>query len=296
MPDKMIRKLKQIFNASTELPRAALEFSALATAWPLVKRNLPDGDGHPVLFFPGFLTGDAFTQKLRDCVAEKGYKVYGWDKGVNFGFDEATAQHIKKRLKQVFDENGGQKVTLVGHSLGGIFARELAREFPEMVRGVITMGTPFGKLDDPGGATSKTLEDIYSYFNPKDVLPRDADLAARGLTPPPVPTTSLYSKEDGIVDWTAALNPKARRTENVQVAGSHTGMAFNLHTITAVLDRLAQPEGHWKPFDKAAYPALLFPANDEEGQRPLNPRYQHGTGKDSFFEKKHKPKPGDKTP
>ena len=285
----MFRKLKQIFNSTTELHRAAWEYTTLQWSWNGLKSKLPEGDGHPVLFFPGFMTSDTFTAPLRNCVEEKGYKTYGWDKGINFGFDEATAEHLKKRLKQVFDENGGRKVTLVGHSLGGVYARELAREFPEMVRGVVTMGTPFGMMDDPESATSKRLSQIYKFFNPESVDAGHADIRDRGLTPPPVPTTSLYSKDDGIVVWKAALNPSAPQAENIEVYGSHLGMTCNPMTVAAVLDRLAQKEGEWKPFDPKVYQSIIFPANDTEGPLPDNPQWQADPKKKSMFGKKPKP-------
>lgn len=287
----MFRKLKQIFNSATELQRAAFELTALQWSWPSLKRKLPDGDGHPVLFFPGFLTGDVFTSPLRKCIEEKGYKTYGWDNGVNFGLDEDTARHIRKRLEEVYKENGGQKVTLIGHSLGGIFARELAREFPEMVRDVITLGTPFGMLDDPAAATSDRLNRIYDFFNPNSIHHEHDDIRDRGLTPPPVPTTSLYSKQDGVVvEWKAALNPVAPQAENIEVHGSHMGMAFNPLTIAAVLDRLAQDPSDWKPFDASKYASLAYPANDTEGHVPENPNWQMNkhTSKPMF---RKKPRP-----
>ncbi|TAL31158.1 MAG: alpha/beta hydrolase [Alphaproteobacteria bacterium] len=285
----MFRKLKQIFNSTTELQRAAWEYTALQMSWASLKDKLPEGDGHPVLIFPGFLTGDSFTAPLRKCVEEKGYKTYGWDNGVNFGLDEASAEHLKKRLKEVFDENGGKKVTLVGHSLGGIYARELAREFPEMVRGVVTMGTPFGMMDDPAAATSRRLSRLYDFFNPGSDKLKFEDIRERMLTPPPVPTTSLYSKEDGIVDWKGALNPSGPQSENIEVHGSHLGMACNPMTIAAVIDRLAQAEGDWKPFDPAAYRSFFYPANDTEGPLPENPKWQKDPKKKSMFGDKPKP-------
>jgi pimeloyl-ACP methyl ester carboxylesterase len=284
----MFRKLKKIFNSTTELQRAAWEYTALQLSWPTLKGKLPEGDGHPVLFFPGFLTGDSFTTVLRNCAEDKGYNTYGWDNGINMGFDEATAEHLKSRLKQVFDETG-QKVTLVGHSLGGIYARELAREFPDMVRGVITMGTPFGMMDDPAAATSDQLSRLYDFFNPGNGKLKFEDIRERMLTPPPVPTTSLYSKEDGIVDWKGALNPAGKEAENIEVHGSHLGMAFNPMTVAAVLDRLAQPEVGWKPFDRAGYASLIFPANDTEGPLPDNPQWQKDAKTKSMFGNKPKP-------
>jgi len=286
----MFKQLKQIFNSTTELHRAAMEYGGLQLSWPSLKEKLPNGDGHPVLFLPGFLTSDAFTFPLRNCVAEKGYKVYGWDNGFNLGFDERTAEHLKNRLQAVFAENGGQKVTLVGHSLGGVYARELAREFPEMVRDVITLGTPFGMLHDPAAATSQRLEQIYKFFQPNSIDSKLDDIGARGLTPPPVPATSLYSQDDGVVDWKAALNPKTAQTENIEVTGSHMGMVANTLTVTAVLDRLAQKEGDWKPFDKAKYAHLHFPKGANDNDIPANPNWQQSPKSLMLFKNRH-PKP-----
>ena len=286
----MFRKLKQMFNSATEMHRAAMEFTALQLSWGLIKDKLPAGDGHPVIFYPGFMTGDAYTTTIRQCIKDKGYTVYGWDKGLNMGLDDTTAEHLRQHLKEVFDANGGQKITLIGHSLGGIYARELAREFPEMVRGVVTMGTPFGLMHDPAAATSEQLSRLYDLFNPgSDHLKAD-DARERMLTPPPVPTTSLYSKEDGIVDWKGALNPARKEAENIEVHGSHLGMAFNMMTIAAVIDRLAQDPADWKPFDRAKYASFIFPANDTEGPLPDNPHWTSDPAKSKpMFGKKPKP-------
>lgn len=289
----MFKRLREIFNSVTEAHRAALEFGSLQVAWGAIRDSLPKGDGHPVLFFPGFMTSDMFTLPLQNRVAERGYKVYGWDNGFNLGFDEKTAEHLKKRLKEIFDENGGKKVTLVGHSLGGVYARELAREFPEMVRQVITLGTPFGMLDDPAAGTSQRLKEIYEFLNPKSVHTALPDIGPRGLTPPPVPCTSLYSKDDGVINWQAALNPRAPQTENIEVYGSHLGMTFNPLTIAAVIDRLAQEEGEWQPFDRRKYAALLYPESRDAAAAPENPHW-HETKKTKFLFRKHgekKPRP-----
>ncbi|HYD17491.1 MAG TPA: alpha/beta hydrolase, partial [Patescibacteria group bacterium] len=294
----MLKRLREAFNSVTELHRAGLEYAALATTWPIIKDKLPKGDGHPVIFFPGFLTSDVFTYPLQTRVEEKGYKIYGWDNGFNMGFDEKTAAHLKKRLKDVFDANGGQKVTLVGHSLGGIYARELAREFPDMVRDVITLGTPVGSLDDTAKATSEHLKNLYGFFNPSSVHDDIADIGARGLTPPSVPTTSLFSRNDGVVNPQATLNPKTPLTENIEVYGSHMGMTVNALTAAAVLDRLAQKEGEWQPFDKSKYPMLPWPKGVDDAELPANPAWQAGKATPSLFDGIKKPKapPGPKAP
>jgi hypothetical protein len=288
----MFKKLTKIFNAATEVQRATMEFGGLKMAWSQLKGKMPDGDGHPVLVLPGFMTGDTYTDALRHCLAEKGYKAYGWDGGMNTGFDRKAALHLRDRLKEIYDENGGRKVSLVGHSLGGIFARELAREYPDMVRDVVTMGTPFGSLHALGDATSPQLEQIYSLFTPANVFAGDEELYERGLTPPPVPTTSIYSRNDGIVDWEAALNPKTPRTENIEVSGSHLGMAFSAQTVAVILDRLAQPEGKWKPFEAKKEWGVYFPDGGKPGL-PANPKWDAKTGKGkSMFGQK--PNPGNR--
>lgn len=293
----MLKRLRDMFNSATEMHRAGAEFAALQASWPLIKDTLPKGDGHPVLFLPGFLTSDVFTQPLQNRVEERGYKTYGWKNGFNMGFDEKTAAHLKSRLKQIFDENNGQKVTLVGHSLGGIYARELAREFPDMVRDVITLGTPFGMMDDTARATSQYLANVYNFFNPSSVHTEIEDIGARGLTPPSVPTTSLFSRNDGVVDWKAALNPKAKDAENIEVYGSHIGMTFNPLTIAAVIDRLAQKEGDWKPFDRKKYLMLMYPKGADDKELPANPNYKFDRkkqkslfGEDAPQQKVKKPK------
>jgi len=269
----MFKKIRKIFNSATEAHRAALEFGSLQLGWRLLKPKLPEGDGHPVLFLPGFLTTDAYTSQIRECVAEKGFKTYTWEYGLNLGYDDRLARHLKQRLQEVYEENGGRKVSLVGYSLGGIYARELAREFPHMVRGVITLGTPFAKLDDLDNATGIPLEKIYNLLHPEEGPLNKADIGPRSLTPPPVPTTSIYSRNDGVVNWPASLNPRARQAENIEVYGSHLGMTFNPMTIAAVIDRLAQPEGAWQTFDPAKHGlALGYPA-DKKPALPKNPRW-----------------------
>lgn len=270
----MFDKFKKFLNAMTETPRAAVELGGMHVGWPFIRARMPAGDGHPVLFFPGFLTADGYTSALRERVAEAGFKTYSWDGGFNLGLDADTAQHLAARLREVYAENGGQKVSLVGYSLGGIYARELAREFPDMVRSVITLGTPFGQMDNPAEATSAMLEKIYKLFTRDSVHENIADIGDRCLTPPPVPVTSIFSRHDGIARWQASLNPDGHEVENVEVYGSHLGMTVNPLTMAVVVDRLAQAgSGAWKPFVPHPDLAAGYP---EQGAWPLpvNPRWR----------------------
>ena len=224
--------------------------------------------------------------RLRACVKEKGYKTYGWDNGINFGFDAATATALKKRLKEIYRKNGNQKVSLVGHSLGGVYARELAREFPDMVRDVVTMGSPFVQLENLDKGAFSAVRAVYDFFNPETAL-QGQNLGQRCLTPPPVPTTSIYTKGDGVVDWRASLNPRTEMSENIRVDGGHIGIVFNPMTVTALLDRLSQKEGGWMPFDPRDYKEMRFPKSEPGSKLPRNPEFKYQKNKSMF-----KGKPG----
>lgn len=261
----MLRKLKDLFNSAMQPTQGALKTAR--HVWDDVKAGVPAGDGHPVLFLPGLLGDDGIFLEMRRCAEEKGHKTHGWDKGTNYGFNAKTGQHLQKLLKKTFDANGGRKVTIVGHSLGGVFARELAREHPEMVRNVVTIGSPFNVTEGMNIGTARTLRKIHAFFNPD----KAGAPATDGSEPLPMPATSLYSKADGIVNWRSSLNQAAPATENIQVEGGHAEMVFHPKTLVAVLDRLAQPEGAWKPFAPAAY-EKVFPKPASKPAGPKNAR------------------------
>ena len=138
-------------------------------------------------------------------------------------------------------EHAGRKVSLVGWSLGGIFAREIAKRAPGAVRSVVTMGTPFAALDGSthAGAIYKLLNGDSARITP--------ELGARLRQTPPVPTTSVYSKSDGIVSWQGCIEKRSQLAESIEVSASHLGMVNHPDVQRIVADRLAQPEGRWKP-------------------------------------------------
>jgi len=255
--------------------RGVAEYKKLLAAWPALRKRAPDGDGHPVLIIPGFTADDGMTEPLRDALKQKGYNVYAWGGGRNLGLDDKTVEHLRQRLEKIFKENGNRKVTLIGHSLGGFYARELAREFPDLVRGVITIGTPFGVGMDKKAVLFPVRKLIEMLTGGKASL-SDADMVQRLLTPPPAPTTSIFSKTDVIAGWKACLNPAAPQAENIEVRASHVGLIYSLDTFAVVLDRLAQQEGGWKPFNAASAETP-----------PQNPRWKPGKGSNGdLFRKK----------
>ena len=236
--------------------RAIWEFSALLPVWPLLSRA-PRGDQHPVLVFPGLSANDISTVPLRRYLQLLNHSAAGWDQGFNFGPRPGVLDEARDLVSRTCDRTG-RKVSLVGWSLGGIYARELAKELPHMVRDVITLGTPFA-----GSHKSTNAWRLYELASGRR-LEREAsnyDLP----TAPPVPTTSIYSRSDGVVAWQGSIQAPAKanpQTENIEVVASHMGLGFNPSAWWAVADRLAQPEGQWKPFlreSRGRLQELIYP-------------------------------------
>ncbi|MBI2771046.1 MAG: alpha/beta hydrolase [Burkholderiales bacterium] len=224
--------------------RAPWEFGSLLPAWPALQRA-PAGDGHAVMVFPGLSASDASTIPLRRYLGSLGYQTEGWSQGFNFGPRAGVLETAKRGLAEAF-ERTGRKVSLVGWSLGGVYARELAKEMPQQVRCVITLGSPFA-----GPPKSTNAWRIYELTSGRDIERESQNYELAGA--PPVPTTSIYSRSDGIVAWQGSIqkpSPQNPSTENVEVIASHIGLGLNPSAWWAVADRLAQQEGHWRPFDR----------------------------------------------
>ncbi len=231
----------------------AQAFMAMLWEWPAVQRAAPAGDGHPVLLVPGFGVAESTLAPMCRALCEKGYDAHTWGGGFNFGLSDAKIALLRGTLEKLYHDNGSRKVTLIGHSLGGLFARELAREFPAYVRDVISIGSPFGVgLSDDKESVWTPIRTLVEMLNAGHVSLKDEDTAKRLLTPPPVPATSIFSKMDTVASWHVCLNPAAPQTENVEIGNvSHLGLIFSPATFAAVLDRLAQPEGAWQPYAHA---------------------------------------------
>ena len=129
------------WDTATELPRVLLEMTSLTYAWPLLN-STPRGDGHTVLVLPGFTAGDQSTLVLRRLLERRNYRALPWLLGQNTGSFELQ-DRLMTRFQAVLAEATGS-VSLIGQSLGGVFARVLARQWPDRVRQVITLGSPFG--------------------------------------------------------------------------------------------------------------------------------------------------------
>ena len=196
--------------------------------------------------FPGLSASDASTVPLRRYIGSIGYEVHGWNQGFNFGDRAGVLQTCKTQVEELFEASGRRPVSLIGWSLGGIYARELSKQLPGKVRCVISLGTPFA-----GAPKSTNAWRVYEMTSGRKIE-REAqryDLP----TAPPVPTTSIYSRTDGIVAWQGSIQAPAGHnphTENVEVVASHIGMGLNPSVWWVVADRLAQSPAQWQPFQR----------------------------------------------
>jgi pimeloyl-ACP methyl ester carboxylesterase len=255
----------------TEPLRAGVEYGMYLACAPLLAA-LPRGDGHPVLVLPGLLATDSSTNPLRWILRMLGYPVQGWLLGRNLGPTERAVTGLRRRLDELTARHG-RRLTIIGWSLGGIYARELARQAPDDVRQVITLGSPF-RLATSDQTRAHRVFESYSHMHvEKWELPLE-----HGSKPLLAPTTSIYSKLDGIVSWQACLNDPSPSTENIEVYASHLGLGHHPAVIWAVADRLAQPEAGWQPFRAplamaAAYPrpasAVPVPRSPDAGLTPM---------------------------
>ena len=220
--------------------RAPWEYAAMLLAAPWL-RQLPPGDGHPVLVLPGLGANDMSTVPLRNFLRERGYTPYAWKRGFNLGLRPGLLDALLERVGSLARRHQ-QRVSIIGWSLGGVYAREVAKELPQQVRSVITLGSPFA-----GHPRATNAWRFYEMVSRHSV--HDDEMLAQIRKAPPVPTTSIFSRTDGIVAWQCSVNEDAPHTENIEVHASHFGMGMNPLVLYAVADRLAQPEGQWKRFD-----------------------------------------------
>lgn len=194
---------------------------------------LPRGNGEPVLILPGFGASDVSTRPLRKGLAQLGYTSYGWAQGTNLGMNGKRKSLLVSQLQAIHARHG-TPVALVGWSLGGVFARELARAYPEQVSQVFTLGSPINRDPEANNVTA-----LFKLFNPNRQDP-DHDAFQARIAPPPVPCTAIYTRDDGIVSWPCCLENDGPNTDNVEVAGTHVGLPWNPAVLAAIAERLAR--------------------------------------------------------
>jgi len=230
----------------TEPFRAAMEF-----AWHKLgpRRAVARGDGHPVVIFPGLGADGSSVATLREHCRSLGHVAFDWGQGFNTGPQgdlDAWLEALKGQVCALLSGHE-QPATLIGWSLGGLYAREVGKLMAPRIRQVITIGTPFNTDADHShaGWLFRLLSGSPAALN--------AALSERLRTPPPVRTTSIYSRSDGVVAWQTCRHIKrSKLVHDIEVEGSHIGMGWNRDVLDAVTDRLAQAPGPWRRYRSAA--------------------------------------------
>src|ERR1700685_4143019 len=231
--------------------RCIFEFNASLLLSPLLMRA-PRGDGHPVLALPGFLASDLSMAPMRRYLKELGYDAYAWQMGRNTGGVARRRAALRRRLSEIHAATG-RKVSLVGWSLGGIYARDLALHAPDMVRYVVTLGSPFA-----GDVRATNATRLYEAMS-GEAVQQDSELRKAIAGDLPVPTTSIYSRTDGIVNWRTCLLRPSDTAENIEVhLASHVGLGVNAAALWALADRLAQAEGQFEQFLRSGPFAIAY--------------------------------------
>ena len=246
--------------------RAAPEFGAFAAAAPAMMGLLPRANAErTVLVLPGFMGGDGSTKPLRTLLCTLGYDTHGWGLGRNIGPTDEIIDGLIERIDKLDRQRG--PIDIIGWSLGGIYAREMARLAPSATRQVITLGSPFqttGPDESNVGAAFAALRSRYAEHLTPPRMPSWA------RDPLEVPTSSIYTKTDGIVNWDQCLNRPLPQTENVEIYGSHCGLCHNPAAIFVIADRLAQAGTNWRPFQAPRALRPLFPNSTAFDTRLVN--------------------------
>jgi pimeloyl-ACP methyl ester carboxylesterase len=219
---------------------------AMRPVWSMA----PSGDGHPVLVLPGLAAGDASTALLRRFLRSRGYAALGWGQGLNLGLREGVLERAHEKLCELYAEHG-RTVSVIGWSLGGLYARELAKHSPEMVRLCISAGSPF-----TGHPRETNAWRLYEFVSGHTIDWHDLPGPLRAA--PPVPTTSIWSPTDGVVAWRCSVETRRILAENIVIDSSHLGLGAHPAALYAIADRLAQPEGQWEPFHRDGWRRFVY--------------------------------------
>ena len=210
-------------------------------------KDIEEGTGVPTVVIPGFSTTNSSTYFMRKVLNDRDHRTIKWCQPRNNGFSQEVLERSIIQVKALAD-GSGHKVNVTGHSLGGCIARMVANEIPDYVNIVATLGSPINSIElvhdnsiskydtvvGQVGAAVLQYEEFYELFNKN----------------PPVPTTSLYSKSDGVVHWTNSVIPESDMSENIEVESGHFGMGFDLFTAEVIANRLAQMHHSWEKWEK----------------------------------------------
>ncbi len=229
--------------------RALPELLASPAAGAVIAYLAPVGAPHPVLVIPGFISGDSATFTLRMFLRSLGHRPHGWGLGLNVGAAHHVAEGIDRALTELYEEYR-TPIDIVGWSAGGIIGRVLASHRTEMVRQVISMGTPIRMTTNQTNLAA--VNEAFGRFFVKTPSKIDVDAV-------PVPSTAIWTRSDGVVPGELCRQTPGPRAESIEVRGSHVGLVSNPAVFYVIADRLAQHDDEWAPFVAPRRLRRLFP-------------------------------------
>lgn len=238
--------------------RGLLDVPTLLLAAPFLA-TAPRGQSHPVMVLPGLGADDRSTFFIRSFLDFLGYKVHGWGRGRTARTPQANLPDMVDRVVKI-GQDAGSKVSLVGWSRGGIMAREVARQVPDAVRLVVTLGSPFAA---PGASNVRVIWKYLTGRNFEPPTPERVKQLAQSIS---VPSTSIYTRTDGVVSWRACLEEEGEGRENIEVNTTHIGLGFHAPALWVIADRLAQRPGVWEPFRPSPLVSPWFPRPDRSNR------------------------------
>lgn len=231
LPADLPQRSPSWFDLAAE-GRFAIEWLRSRRLGSRVLDGLPRGDGRAVLLLPGYGADESTMRTLHDRLQALGYVVRYWEQGRNHG----VVQKLIPRLSQLiqgWSADIGKPVTLIGWSLGGYIARELARDLPEQIDGVLTLGSPA-----VGGPKYTITANAYRKKG-FDLDAIEVEMAKRDTIPIRCPVTVLFSKVDGIVSWPATLDRITPQARHIEVSSSHIGLVHDVRVFRAIAQALA---------------------------------------------------------
>lgn len=203
------------------------------------------------------MASDVSTKPLRRYLTTLGYEALPWGMGRNTGRVEFIDE-LGNKLTEVY-QTYREPVSIIGWSLGGVFARQVAKIHPDYVRQLITLGSPFAGISEPNNVAW-----VYNWFTGKQrVQDIDPSILEDLPKPAPVPTTAVYTKQDGIVPWQICREIKETPIhQNIQVRGSHLGLGVNPTVLNIISDRLAYTKDNWEWYggERSMEQMLLYPS------------------------------------
>jgi pimeloyl-ACP methyl ester carboxylesterase len=199
---------------------------------PPFPQDAARGDGQPVIVVPGFLAPDMSTARLREFLARQNFMPYSWTVGFNLGPMRNVMREFERQILEIADRTGRQ-VSLVGVSLGGTTARQVAKRCPDRIARVITLVSPIHPpITTPLAPLAQAAALLWDAEERKNL--------AAISEPPPVPLTAIVSRDDGIIDWRASIPAASDMVEVVEISGAHMAICSNPEVQRIVADRLVR--------------------------------------------------------